>query len=526
MNDVRIRCDERDRLPARYYLKLPIRHLVDVWRLPEVSPPLRELVLRDRRRQDAPEEPVPGAILLMSLVLNSRSLQAMVVVDIHRAWRLEMETRDLTLRPVLVDSDIPSGAGLMARPAEGAAIHFGLTVEQREEEGLIRAVPGATYLRSYTLETPAGWKLPTVTASFAAPLAAAQARLAAIRTTIMGWRTPVMLVLPYLLMGAGALYLYYVNRQGTAQLENRLQTTTAELKKTQAALAAVAESEQQCQASRNQLSDQLDNRRLHQKTAAATSLAAAFSRSNTQLIAPPGPVPVDEAWTALLIDYLATLTLDPPVDPGLWTPCLAQNAVLASDLPPYVLLVSPAGGQCPDGAVHVNGPVIQAGRWGISQRLAREFGPAMEGLGPEPLLNDTWAAEILAESLRTVRRAMLTSSTDRPPVAPGEADAWSLALWVAYNDLPSLAEGLLDDSADRCISQLMNDLSQEGPAALNEPILPELSGVARGAALKGVQARPGCPWPSGEWTKAASVAVEAIGRGMDPRLASALTPPR
>lgn len=204
--------------------------------------------------------------------------------------------------------------------------------------------------------------------------------------------------------------------------------------------------------------------------------------------------------------------------------CLAQAGALGQDLPEYVLYWHPKTEfLCPDDFVLADGAVDRAGPWGISSRAAAEFGAAQNltgsqaaqfGKAPEdPRLNHRWSGHAMSVGLRKVAGTLLEADTgERPPVSPGQAHLWSLAVWDAYNQLPSPAEGVMDLTAEECVKDLMAQVIRaSGPAEPGQPVLPDISRLALGDEIP-LKPSAGCPWPSDALTKGATNALEAVTR--------------
>ena len=138
--------------------------------------------------------------------------------------------------------------------------------------------------------------------------------------------------------------------------------------------------------------------------------------------------------------------------------CLEQNPLLGADLPRYVLTWHPNRDLvCPLEYSEIDQGINRMGPWGLSTRVAKEFGAQNLSAGGEAgsqqlaeQLGDVrmavhWSATTLTMGLREVQFTMLTSDTGtRPVVAPSQMHLWSLTLWDAYNRLPSPASGVLD----------------------------------------------------------------------------------
>jgi len=202
--------------------------------------------------------------------------------------------------------------------------------------------------------------------------------------------------------------------------------------------------------------------------------------------------------------------------------CMGQAGVLGQDLPQYVLLWFPKKEyQCPDGFVLGDGAVDRAGPFGLSKRAAQEYGSGQgtgqkpaNGEEPEdPRMNHRWSAHAMAVGLRDILNTVLEADTgDRPPVSPGQSHLWALAIWDAYNQLPSPASGVMDKKAPECVQDLMKQvIAASGPAEPGQPVLPDISLVALGESIP-LKPSAGCPWPADALTTGAKDATEAVTR--------------
>ena len=131
---------------------------------------------------------------------------------------------------------------------------------------------------------------------------------------------------------------------------------------------------------------------------------------------------------------------------------------------------------------------------GAFERVAGEFGDqnsasvevqaeGEESTGGGALrMYPRWSATTLAIGLREVQFALLTADTGpRPPAAPGQAHLWVLALWDAYNRVPSPANGVMDKPVGYCVSQMVSEiLSIEGTPIPGMPVLHDITVVASG----------------------------------------------
>ena len=89
---------------------------------------------------------------------------------------------------------------------------------------------------------------------------------------------------------------------------------------------------------------------------------------------------------------------------------------------------------------------------------------------------------------------------------------WALAVCDAYNQLPSPASGVMYQSAQECVEDLMKQvIESSGPAEPGQPVLPDISLVALGEQVP-LKPTSGCPWPADALSKGAKNAVEAVTR--------------
>ena len=191
--------------------------------------------------------------------------------------------------------------------------------------------------------------------------------------------------------------------------------------------------------------------------------------------------------------------------------CMSQEPILGQDLPKYVLVYHPMEDDyCPGEFAAVVGGVDMAGPFGLSSRIAKFHGAAYDG-EDDPRMNERWAANTLADTMRTIQEAILTAEVgERPSVAPGQLHQWTLAFLDAYNRLPSPANGAMDRATDQCVQSALLEVSKKyGTAEPGQPVLPDISLVAGGEPLQ-VTPTAGCPWPSDAINLGASSAMRAV----------------
>lgn len=205
--------------------------------------------------------------------------------------------------------------------------------------------------------------------------------------------------------------------------------------------------------------------------------------------------------------------------------CLEQNPVLGADLPRYMLTWHPDRDLvCPLEYSAIEGGINRMGPWGLSTRVAKEFGAQNLSAGGEagseqlaeqlgdPRMAARWSATTLAIGMREVQFTLLTADTGtRPVVAPSQMHLWSLALWDAYNRLPSPASGVLDKPVGYCVEETIVKLMKNpDPSVPGQPILPDLTTIASGDKTLSISPSASCPWPTGVFEDAAEAAIQAV----------------
>jgi hypothetical protein len=299
---------------------------------------------------------------------------------------------------------------------------------------------------------------------------------------------------------------------------------------------AALQAEMSCIAERRELIDRLgevdEARRLQAERALASSAARALARAEGGVrMGDDALLTADEAIMAANRAAVSARVAEVEALPEAARPCLDQAPALGDDLPRYALLWHPDPDVfCPPDYAGVLDGLTLVGRWGLSPRVARQYGaasPAPAGapaappdgapvadLRADPRASDRWSADTLADGLRDVQRGMLTwGDPARAPVWPGEAQLWSLALFHATNRLPRAADGALDRPHRVCVDALLADIAeQRGPVGPHDPVLPALLDVAEGRVVLKPRATPGCPWPADAMAVAAEAALQAAAR--------------
>jgi hypothetical protein len=477
---------------------------------------LRSTVLR---RVD--ELPPPTSTLLFEVEVRNARPGELPALRVHKAGgraSIEMIRIDSRAR-VVRNMDFKSGARFEATLGDLRTVMFSLEIETEKASGKA-AMAGARPTGSQAVSSVGSliWVVPTIVETLTAPggkLVAwlvARAKKAGISPQII---SPLVLSSAFLF---GALYFAYDQYKEGQTAQERLKALEIEFLGVQAARADAVAAEEECRSQRKDLVYQLgeieESRRLQAEIALAKPLAHAIAfEDGGSRMADEATLEWDKpAWEATRkLIVLEMAEAREPLSTG--TRCLAQNERLGQDLPMFALMWHPSPEvSCPEDFSAVIDGVDMAGPWGLSQRVARDFGGITDlPDGVDPRKNERWAAAALTAGLRAVMETILTADTGgRPPVAPGQLHLWTVALFDAYNRMPSPASGSMDRRPEECIRELVEDVAgRYKPAEPGQPALPPIDNVASGEEFK-VAPTSGCPWPSTAMSLGASAAVRAV----------------
>lgn len=481
----------------------------------EAARGLRATVLRR-----AGQPPPPGSFLLLEAEI--RAARAGDPPN-FRARRLHPRVDVEVLRPdvrsrLVINQEWRSGTRLEATLPDLSTLSFTLEMAAEAAQGPRASAAGRPSKR----EAAAGvgallWMIPTAAATLADPKARAaawlQSRLkrAGVSPALL---SPMLVVLA---MGAGLGTVAFLQYRGKQDAEARAAAAEEGRAAAEAGRDAALVAESACMEGRRELAKTLDDRQTQARLQAELVLAASLSRSvAVELGGPrmgtPEALAFDTTAAPRALDQVVLDMVklrDPPTGADR---CLGLAEILGQDLPLYVLLWHPDPALVCARDYHVVlGGVDRAGAWGISSRAAEAFGPPEDAGDGEPRSNDRWSAHTLATGLRAVEAALIGADTGpRPPVAPGQGQLWALAVWDAYNRMPASAEGVSDAPMEQCVAELVAGVAEaRGPAAPGEPVLPDITAVARGEAVA-VAPTAACPWPADALTSGASAAFRAV----------------
>lgn len=335
-------------------------------------------------------------------------------------------------------------------------------------------------------------------------------------TTISAW----------VVLGAMAGFAWYQQYRDKRVAEEALDGATQELARSKAGVTAALQGEAACLIERQGLVDRLGDvaagRQLQADKALNFTAAAgiALELGGTRMAGRELSLH-DEPARERLRKRLWKMLSEPGEAPAEVARCLSFDNLLGAEVPRYALTWHPvADSACaPSYAGDVDGRRI-AGRWGLSNRAAREFGAASESElsgdagASDPRWDDRWSATVLTHGVRAVEKALLSHPAGgHPAMVPSQSQLWSMALFAAYNTLPSPADGALDVPAETCVRQLLDQWTLTAPpGGPGQPILPDLLDVADGEITLSAPATIGCPWPPDAVAAGARLALDAALR--------------
>ncbi len=523
-----LQCFEPQARPSRVAIRLEAGEIFAVLLLQEStnggapaesSAQLRQTVLRR-----ADEAPPPGATLLLEAeiregrpgdprVLRARNVPGAVKLEILRP-----DVRSIAT----MGSEWRSGTRLEASLDDLSSVVFTLEVQAEVAQGARAGVGAGRLRRADQVESAmssAFWIIPTAAATLADPKAramtwiATQAKKAGISPALFS---------PLLFMsgiGVGLGFLAYREYSKAQEAEEKAAIAEERAMAAEAGRDAALVAEAACVEERKELAGELDDQDTTRALQAEIALSAPLSQAvavemGGARMGTAEALTFDQQATDNAKKHAATEMAKLRDAPENTERCLGLAEILGQDLPPYVLLWHPDPELvCPDKYAVVDAGVDRMGAWGLSKRASLVFGSSdgAPGGGADPRVNDRWSAHTMATGLRAFENALLAADTGpRPPVAPGQAQLWSLALWDAYNRMPDPAEGVMNEAPEACIANLVAEIAATSPpAAPGQPVLPDIVAVALGQPLQ-VSPTAGCPWPSGALNMGAKAAFRAV----------------
>lgn len=468
---------------------------------------LRNTILR--RGGDAPP---PNSTMLFECKLQQGLDDIKLrTTRVNSAVSVEIIRPDVRSR-VTSNMDIQSGSRFEVTFQDLRSVAFSLQMAQDiAQAGKLGMGGGAQKSRALSSSSSAVWMVPNVVSVLRTPTAKLTQTVAA---KLRKWGFSPYMVLTLLSVGAlvvGCLVIAYWQYKEAEDAKDR-QAELAEIAGTaEASKEAALAAESSCLVERRSLVQALGDVQEERLLLAEEALQISL----TQIIAAEiggSREASEEALSFTQPGKLKDRVVEDMVrirgeikNPDL---CTMYKEALGNDLPEYVLLWHPdQDTACPTEYASISNGVAKIGRWAVSDRVAKEFGEQSElsggggngiaDLTSDPRMKDRWNVLAYTEALRAVQRGMLRAPTgQRPPVAPGQAHLWTMAIFDQYNSMPNPPGGL-NKGAERCAMDLVGEIALlEGAAEPGQPVLPDIAKVASGEIEIDPTPTAGCPWPA------------------------------
>ncbi len=521
-----LQCFEPQGQPIRTVLTLDVGERFQVYLLQD-SMATGTRGLRDTILCRHEQHPPSGASLLLEAEVRPAREGERHTLRVHRIGRrvvIDQIRPDLRSR-LTTSSSFKSGTRFEATLPDLRTISFSLEIQAQVAQGAAASASGSSARRGAAAASAMSllWVVPTAMSTMADPFARVVTTFA-----MMGKRFGIspamfspMLIMSALTVGIG--YFAYMQYESADEAEARAAAAEEHALAAEAGRDAALVAEAHCVSERKELVAELDMIDEARALMAEEVLAASLSRSKSveiggAVLGQEATLEFDTQFTQNVISgvVIEMDALGPP--PRNARRCLEMAQSLGPDLPQYLLLWHPDPELvCPEDYQAVQDGVARAGSWGLSSRARDEFGSAdetafgdAEGFVTDPRMNDRWSSAAMISGFRSIQKALLTTDIgDRPQVAPGQAQLWTLAVWDAYNRMPSPANGVLNKPFDECIQKWVREVARASmPAEEGQPALPDIAAVAAGQEVP-VTATVGCPWTPGAVPLGAKSAMRA-----------------
>ena len=521
-----IQCFEPQARPSQINLAVEPGDEFSIYALQDIGETARGL--RSTILRKSTEPPPRSAVFIFEVAVQAVGERTTLRVRrVNSKVAVELIRPDLRSR-VSANTEIKSGSRFEAILPDMRTVNFGMQLEAGLGHSAKGSVGGGGGSKAKALASLASsmWLVPTAMAIFSSPKARVVAALQRFAKRLGISPGVLMIFLGVLVPVVVSLVYGYLRGRAADLAEEKAAEAAEDLQTAEAALDAALMAEANCVALRRDLVDELND--IDAKRELQAEIALAIPLAQTVSIEIGGPRMGNEDTMALDAQYLTNLKelVIGEMQKIRGTPkeavrCLAQEVALGQDLPPYTLLYHPDPKLvCPLGYATVEGGVDRMGSWGLSTRAASAFGASHPAQGggatsgdlADLRINDRWSAHTLATGVRAILTAMLTAETEnRPPTAPGQSHVWALALWDAFNRLPTPADGVMNLSAEECVDALILEMADSSETAVpGQPVLPDISLVALEELVIAAKPTAGCPWPSDALTLGAKTAVKSV----------------
>ncbi|MGC6508968.1 MAG: hypothetical protein ACON4U_11155 [Myxococcota bacterium] len=489
--------------------------------------------LRQTILLSADEDPPPEATLVFELDVYDPGAGDSIVFRVRRMGaRVYIDWLRPNVRSRIGEgNELPTGARLEVILQDARRIVITLQMESELLQSSVDAIGGGVYRHKAKDEGSAAWYLYYSFFQLMVmntTLLRDKINLWLRRRGLHPWVVLAILSVGSLLLLAGWMaYNQHKAAQAAEEKSKALEEINARVEE---ARQNALDNEMACLQERQSLARRLQDIEESYKALISQAINYTFSQSVSvevggNRMGDDSLMPFDEQYQANTTQAILDRMESVPGDAVAMSFCMQQEQVLGVDLPRYILTWHPDPNVvCPLNYAIVDNGIDRKGSWGLSERVAKEFGAQNYSEGGQagadqleaqlgsPRMAPRWSATTLAIGIREIQFTLLTADTGgRPPVAPGQAQIWSLAIWDAYNRVPSPAGGVMDKPVGYCVDEMLDRLtSTAGVSEPGAPVLPDIAMVANENRSLVVPPSPSCPWPADAFTLGTKSALRAV----------------
>ena len=511
---VKVLCVESGGRPERVSVSLKVGEDLSLWRLRPAAGggegQLRSILLR--RGMKAPM----GAEFLFSAELETSPRLGLRVVCINPD--LELERLYAGGRGMLEErTELESGSKLQLSLGNAPSIRFSLKISGGALESLeaagglqVKTAAGSSLGRVY-------WVIPAARSVLVSPLSRVMSAIQGLASRLGLSPGLVMMFMAAGVVVATSLAAAWNRHQAAASAHEQALQAQSVAEQAMVSQHQAQAGELACLSERANMAQRVDDLSAKRRIAAEQALSLSAARSvSTQLGGERMQVPSLEDFDRMAAQgTLAAVVArmeEQPAPSSAAQHCLEQ-ATLLSQEPSYLLLWHPDESLvCPEHYSAIQTQVDWRGRWGLSERLAMEFGPSKPEDGVDLRVSERWSSAALIAAHRAARQAILSAPTraDRPPVSPGQVELWALLVVDGYNRMPTTQ--LESATLQTCTRELVHqiDLGTAEPER-GQPVLPAIPSLISGEAPALIPVA-GCPWSSSWLAEGAERVLLAAAR--------------
>jgi hypothetical protein len=527
---MRLRLIEPEVQPARVEVAVGIGEPVRVYAL---APTLSWVGLRSTVVRTGIDQPPPESIFVGTVVLREDfNGQLRVYLDSVGAMvelEHELEHGRTGARPPEVLS--PDGWISLSLP-DLRRVRLAVRLVLETVQGADATVGGSGTRRSKVVRGSSGiaWLVPTIWTIFTDQQQFIMGNIRALGKRLGLGPQSIQGIFVFAGFAAAAGYGIWSQRSAREDAETAAQVAQADSERANDAMQAALQAEQSCLTERRHIATKLGMESEARKILADLAIGGASAEAIARDLGGPrysAPQMVDRSGpiAANLRDAVALRMAGMELKSDQLAACLAESQKWTEDIPRYAIVWHPDPEQvCPAAYVGFENNLTLIGRWGLSTRVAEQYGSDLltgallqtsaVDLANDPRHNDRWSAATLGEAFRETQTTLMTSGdARRATVWPQESQLWALAMFDATNRLARVAEGRLDEKHRVCLDSAVRAITeQRGVLVPGEPTLPSIVDVADGVMTFTLKATPGCPWPEGVLQRSAESALRAVAR--------------